>query len=94
MKILLAAACLPLLCLADSGVIIPSNKQSPDPSVLSIDSMRIHIVIDNGHATVQLQEVFHNKTPQVLEGAYSLALPTGAAISDLPFGTISPASPA
>ena len=82
MKILLAAACLPLLCLADSGVIIPSNKQSPDPSVLSIDSMRIHIVIDNGHATVRLQEVFHNKTPQVLEGAYSLALPTGAAISD------------
>jgi len=73
---------LPRLCVADSGVIIPSDKQSPDASVLAIDSMQIRVVIDNGHATVHLQEVFRNKTNQSLEGTYSLVLPAGAAISD------------
>jgi Ca-activated chloride channel family protein len=79
---LLVIVCLPLLCRADSGVIIPSNKQSPDASVLSIDSVKIHVEIDNGHATVDLQEIFHNKTADSLEGTYSLALPAGASISD------------
>ena len=74
--------CLPFLANADSGVIIPSGKQSPDANVLAIDSLQIHIVIDNGHATVHLQEIFHNKTSQSLEGTYSLELPSSAAISD------------
>ena len=74
--------CLPLLLRADSGVIIPSGKESPDASILAIDSLQIHIVIDDGHATVHLQEIFHNKTSQSLEGTYSLALPASAAISD------------
>jgi Ca-activated chloride channel family protein len=80
--VLAIAACLPPLCLADSGVIIPSGKQAPDPSLLAIESMQIHVVIDNGHATIQMREVFHNKTSQVLEGSYSLLVPAGAAISD------------
>jgi Ca-activated chloride channel family protein len=67
---------------ADSGVIIPSGHTSPDPAVLAIDSMNIRVVIDNGHAAVRLREVFHNKTADVLEGSYSLALPDGAAVSD------------
>jgi len=71
-----------LLARADSGVIIPSDKQSPDASILAIDSLQIHVAIDNGHATVHLQEVFHNKKQQSLEGTYSLALPASAAISD------------
>jgi Ca-activated chloride channel family protein len=70
------------LLLADSGVIIPSGHTSPDAAVLAIDSMNVRIVIDNGHATVHLQEVFHNKTANVLEGTYTLALPDGAAVSD------------
>ena len=76
------ALSLGLLARADSGVIIPSDKQSPDASILAIDSLQIHVVIDNGHATVHLQEVFHNKKQQSLEGTYSLALPAAAAISD------------
>ncbi len=70
------------LCAADSGVIIASGHTTPDAAVLAIDSMMVRVVIDNGHATVHLQEVFHNKTAEVLEGSYSLALPGGAAVSD------------
>ncbi len=69
-------------CCGDSGVIIPSDRQSPDPSELSAESMIVRVVIDNGHATVRLQEVFQNKTAQVLEGTYSLALPGDATISN------------
>jgi Ca-activated chloride channel family protein len=82
-QLLLAlTVCMPWLCSGDSGVIVPSNRETPDASVLAIDSIRIHVVVDNGHATVRLQEIFRNKTGQSLEGTYSLALPGGAAISD------------
>ena len=67
---------------ADSGVIIPMGKDAPDDAILSIESMDIHILIDNGHATVTLKEVFRNRTENTLEGSYSLALPESAAISD------------
>jgi Ca-activated chloride channel family protein len=76
--ILLAAQ----LLVADSGVIVASGRTSPDAAVLAIDSMNVRIVIDNRHATVQLREVFHNKTADVLEGTYTLALPDRAAVSD------------
>lgn len=78
----LAFLCLPWLASADSGVIIAAGKDAPDANTLAIDSLQIHVVIDNGHATVHLQEIFHNKTDQSLEGTYSLDLPTSAAISD------------
>lgn len=67
---------------ADTGVIIPSGKTAPDDSILSIESLDVHIVIDNGHAVVSLKEVFRNKTGSNLEGTYSLALPDSAAVSD------------
>jgi Ca-activated chloride channel family protein len=70
------------LLVADSGVIVASGRTSPDAAVLAIDSMNVRVVIDNGHATVQLREVFHDKTADVLEGTYTLALPDGAAVSD------------
>ena len=70
-----------VLC-ADTGVIIPTGKQAPDPSILALSEMAIDIVVDGGHATVSMQEVFHNKTDRVLEGAYSLVLPGDAAVSD------------
>ena len=73
---------IPLLGGADSGVIVPSGKQSPDAGILAVDSLEIHVVIDNGHATVHLQEIFHNEIGNSLEGTYALALPTAAAISD------------
>lgn len=67
---------------ADSGVIIPSGKSAPDSSILSTESINVQIVIDNGHATVSLKEVFHNHQDRTLEGIYSLALPGNAAVSD------------
>lgn len=67
---------------ADTGVIIPTGKSAPDDSILSVESLDVHILIDNGHATVSLKEVFRNKTAQRLEGTYTLALPESAAVSD------------
>ncbi len=66
----------------DSGVIIPSDRQAPDPAELAIESLKVHIKIDNGHATVDWDEVFRNKTAVVLEGTYLLSLPGNAAVSD------------
>ncbi len=74
--------CLPWLAPADSGVIIAAGKDAPDANTLAIDSLQIHVVIDNGHATVHLQEIFRNKTDRSLEGTYSLDMPSSAAISD------------
>lgn len=76
-----AIACLGSLR-ADTGTIIPNGKSAPDDSMLSVESMDVHILIDNGHAIVSLKEVFCNKTPNILEGTYSLALPDSAAVSD------------
>jgi Ca-activated chloride channel family protein len=67
---------------ADSGVIIPAGKDAPDDSILTVEAMEVHILIDNGHATVSLKEVFRNKTKDTLEGSYSLAVPESAAVSD------------
>ncbi len=75
---LLFACC----CMAETGVIIPAGKDAPDASILAIESMDVRIVIDNGHATVSLKQVFQNKTPGVLEGTFKVALPGDAAVSD------------
>lgn len=76
-----AVACLGSLR-ADTGAIVPNGKSSPDDSMLSVEAMDVHILIDNGHALVSLKEVFCNKTAETLEGTYSLALPDSAAVSD------------
>ena len=68
------------LAWADSGVIVPADRQSPDPAELSIESLHVRVQIDNGHATVHWDEVFHNKTGRVLEGTYFLTLPGDAAV--------------
>ena len=66
----------------DAGVLIPSNQKTPNPAVLSLDEMAIDVVIDNGHAKVNIRQIFgsHNGTP--LEGNYVFALPGRALISD------------
>ncbi|MBV9083398.1 MAG: hypothetical protein JOZ62_12020, partial [Acidobacteriaceae bacterium] len=48
------------MSLCDTGVIIPSGSNEPDSSILSIESLDVHVSIDNGHATVSLKEVFQN----------------------------------
>jgi Ca-activated chloride channel family protein len=86
MKRLFAIAVL-LLCttgllLADAGILLPRDRQQPDPAVLSLDEMQIDIVIDNGDARVYLRQVFANHTNRIEEGTYILAFPSRATISD------------
>ena len=77
-----------LLCLApvgafaDAGVLLPMDKQQPDPSILSLDEMQIDIKIDNGVARVFVRQVFANHTNGIQEGNYVFALPTRATVSD------------
>jgi Ca-activated chloride channel family protein len=66
----------------DAGVLIPRDKQQPDPSILSLEEMEITIHIDNGDARVFVRQVFANHTVGIQEGNYIFALPSHATISD------------
>lgn len=66
----------------DAGVIIPSGQEQPNPDFLSLEEMRLDILIDNGDARVLVTEIFANHQPGVLEGNYVFALASGAAVSD------------
>jgi Ca-activated chloride channel family protein len=68
--------------LGDAGVIIPIGEERPDPSILSLDEMRITVYIDNGDARVFIQQIYGSHHDGVLEGNYIFALPSRAAISD------------
>jgi Ca-activated chloride channel family protein len=70
------------LAAADSGVLVPGDRNSPDPSILSLEEMSINIGIDNGTARVTVREIFANHTNRNLEGTYSFALPIRALLSD------------
>ena len=67
---------------ADSGVLIPRDKQQPDPAVLSLEEMEVTVRIDNGDARVSVRQIFANHTGQIEEGNYVFALPSRATISD------------
>ena len=67
---------------ADTGTLIPKDKQAPDPTILSLDEMRVEITIDNGDAHVSIVQIFANHTPNIEEGTYRFALPTGSTVSD------------
>jgi Ca-activated chloride channel family protein len=69
------------LC-GDAGVLIPRDRQQPDPAVLSLEEMEITIHIDNGDARVFVRQVFANHTVGIQEGNYVFALPSHATISD------------
>jgi Ca-activated chloride channel family protein len=70
------------LAWGDAGVLIPSTAKQPDAHVLSLDEMSIDITMDNGHAKIQVRQIFANHTAGVLEGNYVFALPGRALISD------------
>lgn len=70
------------LAYADVGVILPGDKPEPDPAILALDELAIQVVIVNGHAKVNVRQVFQNRTGGVMEGTYMFTLPTRAAISD------------
>ncbi len=77
--LLLAAA---PVAFADSGVLIPSDKEAPDPSILSMTEMEVEIHIDNGDARVWIRQIFENHTGRPEEGSYVFALPSGTQVSD------------
>src|SRR5580698_6439569 len=79
LALLMATAC---LAWGDAGVLIPSTAKQPDPKVLTLDEMSIAIVIDNGNAKVNVQQIFANHTGSPIEGNYVFALPGRALISD------------
>ena len=84
MKSLALAATLlfwPLL-FADTGVLIPTDRSEPDPSVFSLNEMAIEVRIDNGIARVAVRQIFGNHSAAVHEGTYQFALPANASISD------------
>jgi Ca-activated chloride channel homolog len=68
--------------LGDAGVLIPRNKQQPNPAVLSLEEMEITVRIDNGDARVFVHQIFANHTGAIEEGNYIFALPSHATISD------------
>jgi Ca-activated chloride channel homolog len=79
---LVASLALPLVCFADSGVIIPSNKTEPDQTILSLGEMELDVLIDNQTARVKVKQIFQSHVTGNLEGRYLFALPSRAIISD------------
>ena len=77
--VLLVCAC---CAFADSGVLIPGDRQQPDPTVFSLNEMTIEIRIDNGTARVRMRQIFGNHSATVQEGVYQFALPGKASVSD------------
>jgi Ca-activated chloride channel homolog len=72
----------PAVARAQSGVLIPSSAEKPDPSVLTLDEMTVQVVIDNQFARVRVVQIFGNRTDRVQEGRYVFLIPTTASISD------------
>ena len=67
---------------AQSGVLLPMDKEQPDPTILSLQEMHVNIVIDNGDAHVSVTQIFANHTAKIEEGTYIYALPSGSTVSD------------
>ena len=70
------------LLFGDAGVLIPRDKQQPNPAILSLEEMEITVRIDNGDARVFVRQIFENHTGRIEEGNYTFALPSHATISD------------
>lgn len=68
--------------LADAGILIPiSEKEEPDPAILSMDRMIVNIVVDNQYAAVDVLQVYSNHTKRILEGKYIFQIPGDSSIS-------------
>jgi Ca-activated chloride channel homolog len=80
--VLIAALAAPIPLLGDVGVLIPSGKSAPDPTILSLDEMTVDIRIDNGDARVSIRQIFASHQAGVLEGEYLFSMPSRATVSD------------
>ncbi len=63
-------------------MLIPRDKQQPNPAVLSLEEMEITIRIDNGDARVSCDRFLPITRGRIEEGNYIFALPSHATISD------------
>ena len=81
-RLLVAGLAFSMLALADTGVLIPGDRQQPDAAVFSLNEMTIEILIDNGIARVRTRQIFANHSGAVQEGVYQFALPGKATVSD------------
>jgi Ca-activated chloride channel family protein len=82
LQVLFVLLCSAGAMLGDAGILVPRDKSQPDPAILSLDEMDIHITIDNGVARVYFRQIFANHTAGIQEGNYIFALPSHASISD------------
>src|ERR1051325_8219718 len=80
--VLLMLLVAPTIARAQSGVLIPSSAEKPDPNVLTLDEMSVNVVIDNQFARVRVTQIFGNRTARMQEGRYVFLIPTTASISD------------
>ena len=67
---------------ADVGVLIPGDKQLPDPAILSLEETSIDINADQNGVRVLIRQIFRNRTSSNLEGNYVFSLPGSAIVSD------------
>src|SRR5262245_44575490 len=68
---------------AQSGALIPiSIKNESDASILSLQVMKVDVLIDNQLARVKVLQIFDSHSNQVLEGKYMFALPPKSSIAD------------
>ncbi len=67
---------------AQSGALIPSTSDKPDSATLSLQVMKVDVLIDNQHARVRVLQIFDSHVAQALEGKYLFALPPQASVSD------------
>src|SRR5690348_12301316 len=68
--ILVLLLSIPIASRAQSGVLVPSSTEKPDPAVLSLDEMSVNILIDNQYARVRVVQIFGNHTERIQEGRY------------------------
>ena len=81
-RLLIISLASAVFALADTGVLIPADRQQPDPAVFSLNEMALEIRIDNGMARVEIRQIFGNHTSTIQEGVYHFALPGTAAVSN------------
>jgi len=67
---------------AQSGTLIPSTSDKPDSATLSLQVMKVDVLIDNQQARVRVLQIFDSHVAQALEGKYLFALPPQASVSD------------
>ena len=62
-----------------AGLLTPSNSQLPS---LEIKQHEVNVIIEDGYAITQVEQIFHNPHTQDLEAIYSFPVPEKAAVAE------------